>query len=215
MRLFPEGLFIKVAGVVSEDDALLAVGLGANAVGFDFGPTPWRVTLDDARAIGHRLPSGITTVGSFRHELPQRVVEVTNRLGLSAVEMVAPLALADVNYVRDRVATLFVRLDVETLAAEPPWLGAVDYAIVDPLDGVGALAAVLDGGLAPYLGPAVVAGDLSADEVDEVVRTLPVWGVEAGAALEQSPGVKDPVTMGAFIASARRAFRERAWESDD
>ncbi len=215
MRLFPEGLFIKVAGVITEDDALLAVGLGANALGFDFGPTPWRVTLDDARAIEHRLPAGVITIGTFHHELPQRVVEVSSRLGLSAVELVAPVALADVSYVRERLPTLFVRLDIDTLAAEPAWLALADYVVVDPFEGLGALAAVLDGGFGPYLGPAVVAGGLSADEVEDVVRALPVWGVEAGPALEHEPGAKDPVAVGAFIAGARAAFAERPVAASD
>ena len=40
MRFNVECLFIKISGITSEEDALFAIGLGACAVGFDFGVTP-------------------------------------------------------------------------------------------------------------------------------------------------------------------------------
>jgi phosphoribosylanthranilate isomerase len=87
VRLNTEGIFIKVSGVTTEDDALFSIGLGASAVGFDFGPTPRQISVNAAHDIVRRLPVGAISVGVFRNEMPQRIVEIANTLGLSAVQI--------------------------------------------------------------------------------------------------------------------------------
>jgi len=90
VRLNTEGIFIKVSGVTTEDDALFSIGLGASAVGFDFGPTPRQISVNAAHDIVRRLPVGAISVGVFRNEMPQRIVEIANTLGLSRCKSTAP-----------------------------------------------------------------------------------------------------------------------------
>ena len=62
-------MWIKICGVTNEEDALLAVALGADALGFVFAPgSPRQVRSREVREIVHRLPPGTTTVGVFRDE---------------------------------------------------------------------------------------------------------------------------------------------------
>ena len=61
-------MFVKICGVTSEADALLAVGLGADAVGFVFAPSPRQVSPQAVRRIIERVPPEILTVGVFRNE---------------------------------------------------------------------------------------------------------------------------------------------------
>ena len=79
MLLDAEGLFIKVSGLTSEADTLFAIALGANAVGFDFGPTPRQISPTLAHDIVRRLPTGVATVGAFRNEMPERIVRSPTR----------------------------------------------------------------------------------------------------------------------------------------
>ena len=52
-------MFVKICGVTNEEDALLAVALGADALGFNFAPgSPRQVTPETVGEILHRLPSG-------------------------------------------------------------------------------------------------------------------------------------------------------------
>ena len=68
-------MFIKVCGTTCEDDALLAVALGADAVGFVFAPSPRQIAPQIAGDIVKRLPPEIVTVGVFQDEPPERVLE--------------------------------------------------------------------------------------------------------------------------------------------
>ena len=80
-------MFVKICGITNEDDALFAVAMGADAVGFIFAPSPWQIAPQQAYDITRRLPPEILTVGVFRDELPGRVVEIAHRAGVKAVQL--------------------------------------------------------------------------------------------------------------------------------
>ena len=81
-------MLIKICGTTSEDDALLAVAMGANAVGFVFAPSPRQVSSQRVADIVKRLPrEDILTVGVFRDHAPRRVVEVIYSTGLQAAQL--------------------------------------------------------------------------------------------------------------------------------
>jgi phosphoribosylanthranilate isomerase len=207
VRLFVEGLFIKISGVTTEEDALFSIGLGASAVGFDFGPTPRRVTPDAAHDIVRRLPYGAFTVGVFRNELPQRIVEVANTLGLSAVQIDGAMSITQLRYVAERVNTVFRTLPSTGVIDLELQTSGVDYLVLPESDDhdslVDCLGIFLDETIRT---PLVASGGVTASNVVDVVQNYPVWGVDVRAGVEVAPGVKDPVLLGDFIANARWAY---------
>src|ERR1700733_13204736 len=80
-------MFIKVCGTTCEDDALLAVALGADAVGFVFAPSPRQIAPQIAGDIVKRLPPEIVTIGVFQDEPPERVLSIAHRAGLRAGQL--------------------------------------------------------------------------------------------------------------------------------
>ena len=78
---------IKICGITTEADALLAVGLAADALGFIFAPSPRQMTAGAVSDIVKRLPAEVLTVGVFRDESARRVVEIANTVGLGAVQL--------------------------------------------------------------------------------------------------------------------------------
>ena len=69
-------MFVKICGITNEDDALLSVAMGADAVGFNFvSGSKRQISPQIAYDIGRRLPPEILTVGIFRNEHPTRVVD--------------------------------------------------------------------------------------------------------------------------------------------
>jgi phosphoribosylanthranilate isomerase len=207
VRLNTEGLFIKVSGVTTEDDALFSIGLGASAVGFDFGPTPRQISVSAAHDIVRRLPVGATSVGVFRNEMPQRIVEIANTLGLSAVQIDGAVSSDDLSYVSERVNTVFRTLASTANHDLVKSLSGVDYVVVPESDDSYSLMDSLE--LFSDLDvrtPIIASGGLSPSNVVDIVQNYPVWGVDVRAGVEKSPGEKDPVLLGQFIANARWAF---------
>ena len=80
-------MFVKICGITNEDDALLAVAMGADAVGFVFAPSPRQVAPKLVYDITRRLPPEILTVGVFRDDLPDRVFDLVSRSGVKAVQL--------------------------------------------------------------------------------------------------------------------------------
>ena len=94
---------MKVCGITTEDDALLAVALGADALGFVFASgSPRQVRVKEVGDIVRRLPPGQPTVGVFRDERPERAAEPLGQAERDGVEAAPDL-------VRERVADVHVQ----------------------------------------------------------------------------------------------------------
>ena len=200
-------MFVKICGVTSEEDALLAVAMGADAVGFNFVPSSQRfIATGRAADIAKRLPPEILTVGVFRDEAPQRVVDLTNHAGLRAAQMHGHESAADTRWVRERVSfviKVFPGGDPEL--ANAPAYGA-DVVMLDSASpGSGR---VFDWSLAegaPSGLRVLLAGGLTPDNVAEAVERVRPWGVDVATGVESSPGVKDASLVRRFVNAAREA----------
>ena len=80
-------MFVKICVITTEDDALLAVALGADAVGFVFAPSPRQMAARRVYDITRRLPPETLTVGVFRDEAPQRVIEIVRAAGVKGAQL--------------------------------------------------------------------------------------------------------------------------------
>lgn len=206
VRFNTEGIFIKVSGVTSEEDALFSIGLGASAIGFEFGPTARRITPSAAHDIVRRLPVGALSVGVFTSELPQKVVEVTNTLGLSAAQLDGAFSASAIEWVAERVTTVIRSFRRADDVRSAPAIDGVDYFLLPEDDDVYALEDCLE--IFADLSiptPLIASGGLNATNVVQVVQNFPIWGVDVRAGVEAEPGLKDPVQLGEFIANARWA----------
>ena len=203
-------MFVKVCGITTEEDALLAVALGADAVGFVFAPGSHRQLRPAlAEDIVGRLPTGeVLTVGVFRDEQPERVVEIVNTVGLKAAQLSGREPISDVRYIRQRVP--FV---IQGFAAGDPALssaanGPADLLLIDSPDpGSGrvfdwALAEGAPGGMR-----LVLAGGLTPDNVGAAIERVRPWGVDVATGVEVAGGTsrKDPRKLRRFVEEAKDA----------
>lgn len=205
MRFDHEGLLIKVSGVTTEQDALLAIGLGASAVGFDLSYGPRQVTPQLVTEIVHRLPLGAISIGVFRGDMPQHVVEVANSIGLSGVQIEGPVSPGALGYISERVRTV-LRMAPSVQAAQST-AEECDYLLLPETDTRQELVDSLDF-IAQYdrFTPLIASGGLNVDNVVDVVQNYPVWGVDVRGGIEVSPGVIDPGLMSDFIYNAKWAY---------
>lgn len=198
------GLFIKICGLTSEADALLAVGLGADAVGFVFAPSSRQVAPGVVADIVKRLPHGVLTVGVFRDEAPARVVELTNRIGLGAAQLHGHETAEESRWVRQRVAcTIKAFVAGDRMVKRFAEFGA-DYLLIDgPSPGSGEVFDWRLGEGVARPDQLIVSGGLRPGNVAQAVAHLKPFGVDVSSGVESSPGRKDPKLLAEFIGSAR------------
>lgn len=203
-------MFVKICGITSEEDALLAVAMGADAVGFNFVPSsPRYLAVARAADIAKRLPPEILTVGIFRDEAPARVVELTNQAGLRAAQLHGHESDEETRWVRQRVPVVIkVFPGGDPALAHAPSYGA-DIVMLDSASpGSGK---VFDWSLAegaPSGLRILLAGGLTPDNVGEAIERVRPWGVDVATGVESEPGVKDATKVRRFIQAAHAAEPE-------
>jgi len=202
-------MFIKICGITNEQDALLAVALGADALGFVFAPSPRQVAPSKVREIVRRLPSEIVTVGVFRDELPKRILDIMQEAHLQGAQLHGHESVAI-----SAEVSAGVRFSIKAVVAGSPDAKRADDFVCD---------AVLIDGLSPGSGEVfdwllmneiplglrlILSGGLHPENVAEGIDRARPWGVDVSSGVEKSHGLKDPVKMRQFIANARAAARE-------
>ena len=200
-------MFVKICGVTTEEDALLAVAMGADAVGFNFVPSsPRFLAASRAADIAKRLPPEILTVGIFRDEAPQRVVEITHQAGLRAAQLHGHESAVETAWVRERVPVVIKAFP----GGDPELARATSYgADIVMLDSASpGSGRVFDWSLAegaPSGLRILLAGGLNPGNVGEAIDRVRPWGVDVASGVESAPGVKDATLMRRFINAAQEA----------
>jgi len=199
-------LFIKICGITSEADALLCVSFGADAVGFMFAPSSRQISVQLAGDIAKRLPPEILTVGVFRDEAPQRVVEKVQRAGLGAAQLHGHESAPETAWVRARLPMVIKAFPAGARTISRFAEFGADYVLIDGQNpGSGE---VFDWRLAEGVADPtrlIVSGGLRPDNVAQAVAHLHPYGVDVSTGVESAPGRKDPLKLHEFIVNARAA----------
>jgi phosphoribosylanthranilate isomerase len=202
-------VFVKICGITTEADALLAVGLGADAVGFVFAPSTRQVSPQAVRRIIERVPPEILTVGVFRNESRTRVVDIVNGIGLRAAQLHGDETAEDTRWVAERVP-----LAIKAFPAGHPNIARIDdYGVETVLVDAQSPGSgeVFDWRVAEgVVDPArlIVSGGLHAGNVADAIAHLHPFGVDVSSGVESEPGRKDPRKVRAFVMAARTAAGE-------
>lgn len=199
-------MFVKICGTTTEEDALLAVAMGADAVGFIFAPSPRQVQATKVRDIVTRLPREILTVGVFRDAAPEQVLDIYQQCRLTGVQLHGHETAEESRWLADRVEFL-----IQAVPAGAPELAHIDdyganaVLIDSATPGSGQ---VFDWSLAegaPSHRKVILAGGLTPENVGDAVRRVAPWGVDVATGVESAPGRKDATKLREFINAARAA----------
>ena len=198
---------VKVCGVTNPADALAAVELGADAIGFVFAPSPRRVDVPVATNIVAKLPPFVGKVGVFVNSPISEVRDTMSRCGLDLAQLHGD---EDAEY----CAALFPKaIKVFTAGSLPPERDLEAYRVT---------AFMLDrekGGessprdqeqlwqLARKVGdrgPVILAGGLTPENVSRAIEIARPYAVDVASGVEAEPGRKDHARLRAFIEAAKR-----------
>lgn len=198
-------MFVKICGITNEDDALFAVAMGADAVGFIFAPSTRQVAAQTVYDITRRLPPEVLTVGVFKDEHPSRVIDIANKANVKAVQLHG----GSKEHAKQVAGS--IRWVIKAFGADSTRLAEADQYGTDlvhldaPSPGSGK---VFDWRLAsevPDTVRLILAGGLDPDNVADAIEIVEPWGVDVASGVEAAPGRKDPTKVRRFIANARAA----------
>jgi len=205
---------VKVCGITNLEDALKAVELGADFLGFNFyPPSPRYIAPEKAREILAELPVAIGNVALFVNEPKEKVREVL-RYGVFAGGRQAFCGLQfhgeeEADYCRGwelKVIKAFRLKNRESLERMNDF--PADFYLLDSwAPGYGGSGSPfpwswLEGLRADRL---VLAGGLEPENVQEAVRRVRPYGVDVCTGVEAKPGIKDHEKLKAFILAAKSA----------
>jgi phosphoribosylanthranilate isomerase len=199
-------LKVKICGVTRLEDALAAVRLGADAVGFNFWPRSKRyLPPAEARAIIRRLPAFVTAVGVFVDPTADEVGRAADASGIvmaqlhgdEAPELCLAMPLPVLKAIRVSDARSLVQIASYEVRG---------FVLDAPSAGYGGSGNVFDWSLVADVAremPVVLAGGLTPENVAAAVRAVRPWAVDVASGVESAPGVKDEDKMRRFIEAAR------------
>ena len=199
-------MFIKFCGITTEQDALLAVALGADALGFVFAPSPRQVAPQRVKEIVRRLPQNIITVGVFRDEHPQRVIDTVREAGVFGAQLHGHESTRHVSDVMKEIHWVIKAVAAGSVEARTADEFQTNLILVDsPNPGSGvefdrSLLSEIPSGLRILL-----AGGLTPENVGDAIAQVEPWGVDVSSGVEKSHGYKDPIKLKNFIEASRSA----------
>jgi phosphoribosylanthranilate isomerase len=199
---------IKICGITTVQDAELAVGLGAWAVGMIFSrSSPRRAAPAEAARIAAAVKRQTVVTGVFLNHPLDEVVRLHERIGFDAIQLHGDEGPAFAGEVQRRTGAKLIKAarihdagDVRALDA----FRSVDYQLVDGPGGGETLDPELLRNRRSTL-PLIVAGGLTPENVaDEIAATQP-FAVDVASGVEAQPGRKDPERLEAFFAAVQGA----------
>ncbi len=202
---------VKVCGVTSVADAILAVQYGADLVGLNFyPPSPRCVSLPTALEIRAAIPEGVWCVGVFVNAEREWIASLARQLALQAVQFHGDEGEVDL---RGWSCATIKAVRVRSDESFPEWEQfPADYLLLDThrpgrYGGTGeAFAWERAAALPPqYVSRLILAGGLTPQNVATAVRALRPWAVDVASGVESAPGRKDPEKLRAFITNAKTA----------
>lgn len=197
---------VKVCGVRRLEDAMLAVELGASAIGFVFWPgSPRFIDPHRARAIAAALPPGVTPVGVFVDQPVEFVASVAGLVSLGGVQLHGFEAVGDYARVRPHLIKAIAvsnGFDPASASGLPPHV----TVLLDAHDPVrrGGTGRTIDWSVAATVAAkrrTILSGGLHPDNVVEAVSRVRPYMIDVSSGVESAPGVKDPEALRALFAA--------------
>ncbi|RMH22240.1 MAG: phosphoribosylanthranilate isomerase [Acidobacteria bacterium] len=203
---------VKICGVTTVEDALLAAALGADYLGLNFyPPSPRALDLDGAVEIARAVraverPPAL--VGVFVDRPRAEIEAIDERVGLDLLQFHGdepPPALRPFAGRAIKVLRVSRRLDAQAILAYRDaarlWGFLIDYHHPTLRGGSGVSWDFASAGDLVVGKPLFIAGGLTPANVGAAIAAARPWGIDVCSGVEVSPGRKDAALL-------RRLFRE-------
>jgi phosphoribosylanthranilate isomerase len=198
---------VKVCGITRLEDAELAIGHGAWALGFILWPPSKRhVAPAVAAGITRQVRRKVETVGVFVNQPLDEIADAVDILGLSHVQLHGDEGPSFCTAVAQRTGAKVIKAlrighaaDIRDSERFHTDFHLLDTAKAGAYGGTGE---TWDWTLLKQRRskvPLLLSGGLTSENVAEAIATVKPWGVDVASGVEASPGIKDPAKLEAFL----------------
>jgi phosphoribosylanthranilate isomerase len=198
---------IKICGIKTVDDAMAAMGAGADLIGFNFYPKSVRyIDVGICRDIMFvmRRYGHVQYVGVFVNAPVEQIVATMDTCGLALAQLHGDETPEMLNALEGKAFKAFRGdLDERMIVKQSPAF-LIDAAVKGTYGGSGVKADWSSAAELAKKYPLLLAGGLTAENVADAVRQVKPWGVDVASGVESEPGKKDAAKMQAFVQAVRQ-----------
>jgi phosphoribosylanthranilate isomerase len=204
---------IKFCGITCAEDAVRAVVLGVDALGFVQVPASKRfISLERAVAIRAQLPPFVMVVALLSDANADFVRQVIAALDPDLLQFhgTEPAEFCDsFDYPYLKAVAMATPQNLEVCARKYPNARGLLLDSHAP-GGLGGTGRIFDWAQLPHAPPKplILAGGLNAANVAKAITMARPYAVDVSSGIESAPGIKDHEQMRAFVAAVRRADQE-------
>ncbi len=198
---------VKICGITCLHDALSALDLGADYLGFIlYSKSPRAISVGSLTSLLSGLGRRCRAVGVFVNERRENVEKIASECDLFAVQLHGDEHSSDFAGF-PRPVWRAVRQRENRWLPEPGTWDAVRYVVDSSVPGMyggsGMTASWADAASVAKKYPIMLSGGLTAENVREAVEIVRPVGVDVASGVESSPGKKDQKKLKAFIKSVK------------
>ena len=200
---------VKICGITRVADALDAIALGADALGFVFyAPSPRAVSAQTVQNIVAQLPPFVSTVGLFVDATPQEVQSVLAQVPLSLLQFHGD----ETNEYCQQFGVPWIKAlrmepdsDILAKIAEYPQAQGILLDAWHP-HLKGGTGQTFDWRHWPQCNKALIlAGGLTPENVTEAIHFTKPYAVDVSGGVEASKGIKEFTLLQVFMAGVNAA----------
>ena len=200
---------IKICGITNPEDALLSVNLGADALGFIFYEgSPRYVSVDLAKEVIDQLPPFVSKVGVFVNASAEKINTISGELNLTYAQLhgdESPDFVRKINYPTIKAFRVGGDFNFNQINVYDAKHFLFDTFSESAYGGTGEK---FDWKTVPaeVMNKCILAGGISSENIDNIVRDLRPAAVDVSSKLESSPGRKDHDKMREFFKIYKRTI---------
>ncbi|MBI4368308.1 MAG: phosphoribosylanthranilate isomerase [Candidatus Omnitrophica bacterium] len=208
---------VKICGNTNVADAIRAVELGADFLGFIFCESKRKVSRDQAKEMMHAVKPFQNFVGVFANQSKEETEAIASDLGLSWLQFHGDETSRHCQYFMERkyqVIKTFRVKDAMSLKRIDEYDVSAFLFDTYSREHLGGSGATFDRSFIedkPYVHEKLfLAGGLTIHNLEAALRQLKPYAVDVASGVEKSPGIKDYFLLEEFINIAKGKKRSKA-----
>jgi phosphoribosylanthranilate isomerase len=204
---------VKICGFTRAEDAVIAAGLGVDAIGLVFyPPSPRNVAIEQAVAITQALPAFVSVVGLFVDAEPKFIKNVLSQVSIDCLQFhgeESPEACR--LYGKPFIKAIRMKADTNLSELAKQYADAAGLLLDAYHPGIqGGTGNAFDWELIKNQGklPIILAGGLSPDNAELAVKQVRPYALDVSSGVEAEKGIKDATKMAEFIKKTNLATEQ-------